>query len=486
MSTSVAFRGQLTSVMEILTKTAVAEIIKLVDESCAALRSEMSRSRSENEALRMKLKLMEGELSRRPKRPDSPQDQCVELHSTVRVLEEEEKAKDQPPVEVTLCGRTWDMDVWGDAAGADPASEEDVLQSAFPRDAVMYWGEEEQEATLMRGKKLQDSCLTSVPPPGGNICVQGTDAQERLRTAHGFSDTGTEGAGDCHSSERSRESGLQDPYTRPCTETSPPAGGSAVSRSAKGLAEEKPEADLLTLVVVKEEAEMQPVCSEEAAIEGLHAKPGHSGGRPRDVKAEGWGSQQHRPLDRQDREKLPEDASAEKEHANSSNLNSTKTQNKPVTSKTTSNGTDDEDGAAHLNNLFVHFEHQTGKKLFSCTMCGKSFSHRNNLYRHQRIHTGEKPYSCIHCGKHFAHQSNLYEHLRIHTGEKPYRCAVCSKCFTQQSNLKRHQRIHTGERPFGCTQCGKSFTRHFYLKIHQQAHTREKQDGFKFGRSWHF
>lgn len=38
--------------------------------------------------------------------------------------------------EMALCGRTWDMDVWGDAAGVDPALEGDVLQSSFPMDAV--------------------------------------------------------------------------------------------------------------------------------------------------------------------------------------------------------------------------------------------------------------------------------------------------------------------------------------------------------------
>ncbi|XP_048879012.1 zinc finger protein 782-like [Brienomyrus brachyistius] len=456
MSSAATLQAQVTSIMEILARSAVAEIIKLVDESCAVLRSEMSRSRSENEALRVKLKLMEGELSRRPKRPDSPQDRRAELHCCAHGR----KAKDQPPVEVTLCGRTWDMDVWGDAAGADPALEEDVLQSAFPRDAVMYWGEDEQEPALMREKKLQDSCLTSVPPPGGNICVQETDAQERLHTAHGFSDTGTQGAGDCPASERHRETGLQDPYTHPCTETSPPAGGSAVSRSAKGLAEQKPEADVLTLVVVKEEAEMQPVCSEEAAIEGLHAKPGQSSGRPRDVKAEGWGSQQHRPLDRQDREKLPVEASAGREHANSSHLNmKNRTRRDPV----------------------------TGAKLYSCAQCGKQFSYQSNVYKHMRIHTGEKPYSCTYCGRKFTHQSNLQEHMRIHTGEKPFSCPVCGKRFTQQSSLKRHQRVHTGERPFSCSHCGRSFTRFTYLKMHQQLHAKEKTDGcVKYGRGLNF
>ena len=53
---------QMASIMEILTKTAVSEIIKLVEDGSAALRLEMRRSQRENEALKTKLVLMEGEL----------------------------------------------------------------------------------------------------------------------------------------------------------------------------------------------------------------------------------------------------------------------------------------------------------------------------------------------------------------------------------------------------------------------------------------
>ena len=48
--------------MEVLANTAVAEITKLVDDESAALRLEMYRSQRENEALKTKLLLMEGEL----------------------------------------------------------------------------------------------------------------------------------------------------------------------------------------------------------------------------------------------------------------------------------------------------------------------------------------------------------------------------------------------------------------------------------------
>ncbi|KAJ8332589.1 hypothetical protein SKAU_G00423780 [Synaphobranchus kaupii] len=53
---------QMASIMEVLTKTAVAEITKLVDDGSAALRLEMCRSQRENEALKRKLLQIEREL----------------------------------------------------------------------------------------------------------------------------------------------------------------------------------------------------------------------------------------------------------------------------------------------------------------------------------------------------------------------------------------------------------------------------------------
>ena len=57
-----SFQIQVASIIEVLAKTAVVEITKLVDDGSAALRLEMCRSQRENEALKTKLLLMEGEL----------------------------------------------------------------------------------------------------------------------------------------------------------------------------------------------------------------------------------------------------------------------------------------------------------------------------------------------------------------------------------------------------------------------------------------
>lgn len=56
------FQSQLASIMEMLAKTAVLEIGKLVEESHAVFRRELSRRISENEGLKKKCSLLESEL----------------------------------------------------------------------------------------------------------------------------------------------------------------------------------------------------------------------------------------------------------------------------------------------------------------------------------------------------------------------------------------------------------------------------------------
>ncbi|OCT59032.1 zinc finger protein 646 [Xenopus laevis] len=111
-------------------------------------------------------------------------------------------------------------------------------------------------------------------------------------------------------------------------------------------------------------------------------------------------------------------------------------------------------------------EQQTGKRLYECNLCEKSYRHSGSLINHKRTHqTGD--YVCSVCSKHVHNLAALKNHLRIHhkikrrPGERSdhsgflfpdmyysqgnqdiFSCGNCDEMFQSEQDLVSHQEVH--------------------------------------------
>ncbi|KAK4292170.1 hypothetical protein Pmani_035035 [Petrolisthes manimaculis] len=126
--------------------------------------------------------------------------------------------------------------------------------------------------------------------------------------------------------------------------------------------------------------------------------------------------------------------------------------------------------------LLRHAGKHSGEKPFMCSECGKGLSSQSALSEHVNIHTNNRPHRCEECGLESRQLSVHLRHLLTHQTrpDRLYTCSICTRTFKQNEYLRRHMRKHTGEKPYTCGECGKSFTCKSELNRHGKRHSSER------------
>ncbi|XP_031591092.1 zinc finger protein 467 [Oreochromis aureus] len=442
MTSYTGFHSQLTSIMEALTKAAVAEICELVDDSYAVLRLEITRSHKENEALRRKLELIESIIARGHR-------------GSAAVLEEEEggerlldftadraspaavSAKQPKALNLRRCGRVVVLEMTTEAS---PANKEDgstaAAEETNEQDVVLIKEEtpkEEAESDLATTDELL------ISEDGTEVPTSETEDSEQAASRLRISNTTCADLRPWDQNNNAVSEQLAHHESRSTPGSPRPAGGIECCSS-----------DIVFDLASE---------SEDRVASAAHSRKSfllESGGSPASLPGT---SELKRGVSLIS--SLPFDSELD------------------LCSSWTNQGLPSMVPVPHRPYLkpdqrptLMDKPSDLNASGFPLALAlGGSRLDTLELNRYSR----DRRFVCSYCGKCFTSSRSLETHVRVHTGERPYSCAQCGKRFTQSGHLKTHQSVHTGERPFACEHCGKRFAGKQNLRIHQQKHHQGEQ-----------
>ncbi|KAL2077743.1 hypothetical protein ACEWY4_027247 [Coilia grayii] len=466
MSSSALFQSKLVSIMEILVNSAVADICRLVDDGAAVLHFEISRSKSENEDLRLKLQLLERELQtvRRGKKTlNSVGIQCAdpserhelstmikqEQHSSSLQEEKERTATSLPQVihgqlECQHLAKDWTL-------SEQSARTDKSCDRALPNEPSLN---HHQELTTRHHRNTNRTQVNSHQPgrtAEGQYEIGESNIGHRSRTNSRLQSrseaTHREESSLPLKSENKLSCEQDSKYDQTHQELQQQHQQQLPFFSSEPYSNLKDKTGLLSDVCeVEYELNDEDCCQDDQdSVNSRHQM------RPKqEADGEGSSSEQvvHAPV--------PLDISPQCLYQAASQLTF-------ALQEVTGGGP-----AAG-----VEPSGPTAARPHVCPQCGRGFAHTHVLKRHLVVHSGLRPYPCGYCGKRFSLRDSLRRHQRIHTGERPYGCQLCGKRFTQRTHLNIHLSVHTGIRPFTCTHCGRSFTQTHVLRRHMRVHAAE-------------
>ena len=95
--------------------------------------------------------------------------------------------------------------------------------------------------------------------------------------------------------------------------------------------------------------------------------------------------------------------------------------------------------------VYVHKKYKAPNRLktFVCEFCGKVYKSKNSLESHMNVYhsSDRKTFDCKVCEKSYSSDMALRVHLNSHTGKKDYTCEVCGMKFTQGYSVVRHKKV---------------------------------------------
>ncbi|XP_010890847.2 zinc finger protein 701-like [Esox lucius] len=433
MSVRASFHTQLSSIMDVLSRTAMAHVCKLVDDEY----SEISRISQENEALTEKLHSLECELtivkSTAPKLAGNYRSVGVQTGETIP---RPDRGLNGSPTVEGIFGKEWCLDLWnhGDSSNTGnpsqqstevPPGQADVKEEDFEVEIINSSYPQQRPTIILDG---DDEPVDNVRGDGSKYPSLDSYLQERPKRPH----------------ERQLEMSTTDVST----------GHTLRFISIDGMEEEYGEHVFPIEEDDANDAEFLPDDAELLPVEGQdeHAvKPAHSEKPVAKSKAKGGKTKTF-------------------SYFNRFNLHSHSKSDTNKISCSICKRT-----FLRQNHLTMHMKSHSS---LYCSVCKNHYPGKTQLKKHKCAvdNFPTSKYFCQYCGKSFTCQSSLRIHHLVHTGERPHTCTVCGKGFTQKGNLKCHMRLHTGEKPYKCPECEMSFTQKIYLTQHLAKAHGQKED----------
>ncbi|CAM4341940.1 hypothetical protein PO909_001173 [Leuciscus waleckii] len=425
MSKSLSFRLQLSSIMEITTKTAIEEICKIVDSDFAFLRQELSRVMSENTVLKDEMFCLGSERQSESTRITKGARAGSKTYRSICV-----QTEDGPEPSIKgIFGKEWCSSLW-DRRKESREDELAIDVDLYPVSPFKHEEKDPSKLVLIKEESFEvdayPSCAGKTPHVSRRQLP--SSAYEPSAASKNFNDHFVSGDFSGISEIQNTSSDSTDKHT---TIT-------AIDDTVDQL-----------IAPIDDPLDFDGHCVlSRFSVE-------HNDQFPSESRQDG------------ETQEICADAATTTEHCE-----------KRFKVQKPANNLSCFDGGrvfvrqnASRNRLRKHrFSKLKQNEKFCCEVCGRCFHSNTNLMVHYVVHTGERPYKCSFCGKGFSQKGNLQTHERIHRGERPFSCVTCGRSFTQKVCLSNHERIHRGERPFTCITCGKGFTQKVTLQQHLSVH----------------